>query len=47
MSDTLIMLLICVESDKIQLLLKLKQLDIAFTANNIPYKLYTKMAVYF
>ena len=57
MSDILIMLLICVESDKIPLLLKLKQLykclpvgfliDIGYTANNIPYKLYTKMAVYF
>ena len=53
MSDILIMLLICVESDKIPLLHKLKQLykrlpvgvliDIAYTAN---YKLYTKMAVY-
>ena len=57
MSDILIMLLICVESDKIPLLHKLKQLykclpmgfliDTAFTANNILYKLYTKMAVYF
>ena len=57
MSDILIMLLICVESDKIPLLHKLKQLykclpvgfliDIACTANNILYKLYTKMAVYF
>ena len=58
MSDILIMLLICVESDKIPLLhIKLKQLykrlpvgfliDIAYTANNILYKLYTKMAVYF
>ena len=57
MSDILIMLLICVESDKIPLLHKLKQLykhlpvgfliDIAYTANNILYKLYTKMAVYF
>ena len=56
-SDILIMLLKCVESDKIPLLHKLKQLykclpvgfliDIAYTANNIPYKLYTKMAVYF
>ena len=52
MSD---LLLICVESDKIPLLHKLKQLykclavviDIAYTANNILYKLYTKMAVYF
>ena len=45
MSDILIMLLICVESDKIPLLHKLKQLykrlpvgfliDIAYTANNI------------
>ena len=57
MSDILIMLLICVESDKIPLLHKLTQLykrlpvgvliDIAYTANNILYKLYTKMAVYF
>ena len=57
MSDILIMLLICVESDKIPLLHKLKQLykrlpvgfliDIAYTASNILYKLYTKMAVYF
>ena len=57
MSDILIMLLICVESDKIPLLHKVKQLykrlpvgvliDIAYTANNILYKLYTKMAVYF
>ena len=57
MSDILIMLLICVELDKIPLLHKLKQLckclpvgfliDIAYTANNILYKLYTKMAVYF
>ena len=57
MSDILIMLLICVESDKIPLLHKLKQLykrlpvgfliDIAYTDNNILYKLYTKMAVYF
>ena len=57
MSDILIMLLICVESDKIPLLHKLKQLyrrlpvfffliDIAYTANNILYKLY-KMVVYF
>ena len=55
MSIILIMLLICVESDK--LLHKLKQLyerlpvgfliDIASTANNILYKLHTKMAVYF
>ena len=54
MSDILIMLLICVESDKIPLLHKLKQLyeclpvgvliDIAY---NILYKLYTKMAVHF
>ena len=53
MSDILIMLLICVESGKIPLLHKLKQLykrlpvgfliDIAYTANNILYKLYTKM----
>ena len=50
MSDILIMLLICVESDKIPLLHKLKQLykrlpvgfliDIAYTANNILYKLH-------
>ena len=59
MSDILIMLLICVELDKIPLH-KLKRLykclpvgffffliDIAYTANNILYKLYTKMAVYF
>ena len=54
MSDILIMLL---ESDKIPLLHKLKQLykhlpvvfliDITHTANNIQYNLYTKMAVYF
>ena len=47
MSDILIMLLICFESDKIPLLHKLKQLykrlpvgvliDIAYTANNILY----------
>ena len=57
MSDILIMLLICVESDKIPLLHKLKHLykrlpvgvliDIAYTANNILYKLCTKMAVHF
>ena len=57
MSDILIILLICVESDKIPLPHKLKQLykllpvgfliDIAYTANNILYKLYTNMAVYF
>ena len=57
MSDILIMLLICVESDKIPLLHKLKQLykhlpvgfliDITYTANNVLYKLYTKMAVDF
>ena len=51
------MLLICVELDKIPLLHKLKELykrlpvgfliDIAYTANNILYKLYTKMAVFF
>ena len=51
------MLLICVGLDKIPLLHKLKQLykclpvgfliDIAYTANNILYKLYTKMAIYF
>ena len=52
MSDILIMLLICVESDKIPLLHKLKQLykhlpvDL-YTTNNILYKLDTKMAVYF
>ena len=54
MSDILIILL---ELDKIPLLHKLKQLykrlpvgfliDIAYTANNILYKLYTKKAVYF
>ena len=57
MSDILIMLLICVESDKIPSLHKFKKLyirlpvgyliDIAYTANNILYKLYTKMAVCF
>ena len=57
MSGILIMLLICVESDKIPLLHKLKQLykrlpvgfsiDIAHTANNILYKLYTKMVICF
>ena len=57
MSDILIMVLICVESDKMPLLRKLKQLykclpvgfliDIAYTASNILYKLYSKMAVYF
>ena len=57
MSDILIMLQLCVELDKIPLLHKLKQLykplpvgfliDIAYTANNILYKLYTKMVVYF
>ena len=53
----LIILLICIESDKIPLLHKLTKLykcfpvgfltDIAYTANNILYKLYTKMAVCF
>ena len=53
MSDILIMLLICVESDKISSLHKLKKLykrlpvgfliDIVYTANNILYKLYTKI----
>ena len=57
MSDKLIMLLICVDSDKISLLHKFKKLykclpvgyliNTAYTANNIPYKLYTKMAVCF
>ena len=57
MSDMLIMLPICVESDKIPLLYKLKQLykrlpvvfliDIAYSANNVLYKFHTKMAVYF
>ena len=57
MSDILNLLLICVESDKILLLRKLKQLyrhfpvgfliNIAYAANNILYKLYTKMVVYF
>ena len=52
-----IMLLICVESDKIPLLQKLKQLfkclpvefliNIAYTANNILYKLYSKIASLF
>ena len=52
-----IMLLICVESDKIPLLRKLKKLykhlpvgflnDIAYTGNNILYKLYTKVAAHF
>ena len=47
---------ICVESDKIALLHRLKQLykclpmdfliDIAYIANNILCKLYTKMVVY-
>ena len=47
MSDIIIMLLICVELDKIPLLRKLKQphkrlpvgflIDIAYTANNIRY----------
>ena len=57
MSDILIMLLICIESDKIPLLHKFKKLykrlpvgfltDISYIANNILYKLYTKMAVCF
>ena len=57
MSDILIMLLMCVESDKIPLLHNLNQLykclpvgfsiAIAYTANNILHKLYTKMADYF
>ena len=57
MSDMLIMLLICIESDKIPLLHKFKKLykrlpvgfltDISYIANNILYKLYTKMAVCF
>ena len=45
MSDIIIMLLICVESDKIPLLYKSKQLY-----KHLPvgfYKLYTKMAAYF
>ena len=55
MSDILIMLLICIESDKIPSLHKLKKLckclpvgfliGIAYTANNILYKLYIKMVV--
>ena len=55
MSDIFIMLSICVELDKIPLLHKFKQLykclpvgfliAIAYTVNNILYKLYTKMAV--
>ena len=57
MSDIIVMLLLYVESDNIPLLHKLKQLykrlpvgflfDVAYTANNILYKLYTKMVVYF
>ena len=57
MSDILIMLLMCIESDKMPSLHKLKKLykrlplgfliDIVYTANKILYKLYTKMAVYF
>ena len=57
MSDILIMHPICVELDKIPSLHKLKQLykhfpagfliNIVYTANNILYKLYTKMAVCF
>ena len=57
MSDILIMLLVCIESDKIPSLHKLKKLykhlpvgfliDIAYNTNNILYKLYTKMAVCF
>ena len=56
MSDILIMVLICGESDKIPLLRKLKQLYerlpmgvlivIAYTANNILYKLYTKGSLF-
>ena len=46
-----IMLLICVESDKIPLLHKLKQLckplPYFFLIDIILYKLYSKMAVYF
>ena len=51
------MILMCVESNKIALLRKLKQLhkqfpvgfliNIAYTANNVLYKLYTKMVVCF
>ena len=59
MSDILIMLLICVESDKTPLLHKLKQLykhlpvgsfnhyRIYYNTNNLLYKLYAKMVVYF
>ena len=57
MSDILIMLLMCIESDKIPSLHKFKKLykslpvgfliDITYTADNILYKLYTKMAVCF
>ena len=57
MSDILIMILVCIESDKIPSLHKFKKLykrlpvgfliDIAYTANNILFKLYTKMAVRF
>ena len=55
----LTILLICVESDKIPLIRKLKQFNIykrlpmgfliaiAYTANGILYKLYTKMASLF
>ena len=56
-SDIVIMLLICVESDKIPMLHKLKQLykclPVGFFNRhcihcyNILFKLYTKMAVYF
>ena len=52
MSDLLIMLLICVESDKIALLQQLYKrlpvfflIDITYTASNVLHKLYTKMAV--
>ena len=52
MSDILAMLLICVESDKRPLLHKMKQLYkrlpvgglIVYTANDVLYKLYTKIA---
>ena len=57
MSDILIMLLVCIELDKMPSLHKFKKLykclpvgfliDIAYNTNNILYKLYTKMAVCF
>ena len=54
LSDILIMLLMCIESASLHKFKKLYKrlpvaflIDIAYTANNILYKLYTKMAVYF